>query len=238
MVLVGLKTPAPQVEAEVHRLLATLTFGSERLGQSDLAPTKLYSHSTTLQVPFPIGPRALSYISDGARSDDFAFKLELYGLLRARRTGDAGSFVRPDRPLGEWGFEQVGPIDLGFTVPRSEWFSKVVTLISDARFITVEMEVPEGSRQADLKASLELLAEAETATRSVTTPACSIDAAERLRRFRAIRSVSSIASRMIESASRPTPSTSRPASSSMPAGTSASQDLTRGRFLSTIAMRA
>jgi hypothetical protein len=55
----------------------------------------------------------------------------------------------------------VGPIDLNFTVPRSEWFSKVVTPISDARFITVEMEVPEGSRRADLKASLELLAEAE-----------------------------------------------------------------------------
>ena len=162
-VLLGVKTPAEGVEAEVHRLVLALVFEGERVASTELGPIHITPYAYTVPAAFQISPRALTFIGDRASGEVLSFKIEIVGLLRVRRTSEGTGIVRPQVPVGEWTFLVIDQRELAFSVPRGVWFSSVVSPISDSSFVSVEIEVPKGTDTAPFAASLARLRDAERA---------------------------------------------------------------------------
>lgn len=160
-VVLGLRTPVESVEAEAHRLGLSLLFDRERLAQAEVPPARIASFGTTIRALFPFGQRALAFVSERAGHDDLSFKLEISALLRVRRTAEGTSLIRPQFAVGEWGFVTTNPAELSFSVPRGVWFSSVVSPIGDARFVSVEIEIPKGADPSPLSAAFDRLRDAE-----------------------------------------------------------------------------
>ena len=139
----------------------SLLFENERLAPTELAPTRVTSYATTVGASFPVNSRVLTFVGERARGDDLSFKLEIIGLLRVRRMAGGTGLVRPELEIGEWGFVTTSQTELGFAVPRSVWFSSVVSPISDARFVSVEIEVPNAADASPLSAAFDRLHDAE-----------------------------------------------------------------------------
>jgi len=157
------KTPAEGIEAEVHRLALTLLFDGERVSGAELGPIRISPYAYTVAAAFPVSPRALTFIGDRATGEVLSFKMDIAGLLRVRRTSEGTGLIRPQVPVGEWTFLITDQKELSFSVPRSVWFSSILSPISDSSFVTVEIEVPKGTDTAPFAASLARLGDAERA---------------------------------------------------------------------------
>jgi len=159
-----MSTPSPSIDVEIHRLDARLALNNEWLAFGQVAPQKVSDsgHSTTLRLE--ISPAGLDFIGANLSGDDLTLKLELMGLLRAREAADGQrQLVQSDFPYGEWGYVFAVPADFTFTVARSDWFTKVLSVVGGSRYIAAEIQLPKAAEKSDVVAALARLKDEERA---------------------------------------------------------------------------
>ena len=130
------------VAIEIHRLACTLWFEQERVSIADVPALRVGASPTMATLTFPVSDRVLSSIADRARGDDLAFRVTFEGLLRGRWDAERTAMIKPEFPDGEWGFFFPSPARLEFSVPRSEWLSKVLGPLTKTRFVGLEIGLP------------------------------------------------------------------------------------------------
>lgn len=148
------------VEVELHRLTSTLWFEQERISIAGAPALRVGALPSVATLIFPVSDRILSSITDRVRGDEVAFRLDIEGLLRGRWDPERALTVQSEFPDGQWGFFIPSPTRLAFSVPRSEWFSKVLGPLTTTRFVGLEIGLPKVEGTAFV-AALDRLRDAE-----------------------------------------------------------------------------
>jgi hypothetical protein len=152
-------------------LHAQLKADGEVLGEGFLTGAVLAFQDTHLDVEIPLSQAVIHYLDGAVADDQVHLTLGLSGFVRAKDDNtDGPQFAsRPDP--GEWTYEPFGRArqsELGFQIPRSDWFTRVLEPIGTTEFVATEIALPHGDHK--LRAAAARLKEAERAYRTGDDP--------------------------------------------------------------------
>lgn len=144
-----------------------VSFGNESLGESRITGERVGSGGRVIQVEVPTTHLMLNHVTDRLGPlEQVSLTLSWYGILRilwepnesdARYMGEPTPGVWTDFQIGESVSVQT------VAIPRSDWFSKVVTPVGLSDFVYSEVAIPKGPLGDEWKSTIDLLSRAERA---------------------------------------------------------------------------
>jgi hypothetical protein len=161
------QTPNERTRIEFHDIRVRVMFGQELLGETRITGEQVGSQGRSIQLEIPTTHRMLNHVTDqlGVK-EQVTLTLGWYGILRvlweasdsdARYPGDPEPGVWTDSQIDEGNHEQQ------IMIPRSDWYSRVVTPVGTSDFIFTEVAVPRGPVGDDWRIAIDLLGQAEKA---------------------------------------------------------------------------
>lgn len=161
------ETPNEGITVDLHDLRIRVKSGQEYLGETRLTGEHVTSNGLNLQLDIPTTHRMLNYVTDHLGSQEhIALTLGWYGLIRFFwNPNDADSRHMGEPTPGEWADFQIdeGSHEQQISIARSEWFSRVVSVVGTADYVFTEVAVPKGPLGDKWRSALVLLDKAEKA---------------------------------------------------------------------------
>ncbi len=161
------ETPNERITVDLHDLRIRVKSGQEYLGETRLTGERVTSNGSSLQLDVPTTHRMLNYVTDHLGSQEHvALTLGWYGLIRFLwNPNDADSRYMGEPSPGEWTDFQIdeGNHEQQISIARSEWFSRVVSVVGTADYVFTEVAVPRGPLGDKWRSALVLLGKADKA---------------------------------------------------------------------------
>lgn len=161
------ETPNERITVDLHDLRIRVKSGQEYLGETRLTGERVTSNGLSLQLDVPTTHRMLNYVTDHLGSQEhIALTLGWYGLIRFLwNPNDTDSRNMGEPTPGEWTDFQIdeGSHEQQISIARSEWFSRVVSVVGTTDYVFTEIAVPKGPLGDQWRSSIALLDKAEKA---------------------------------------------------------------------------
>lgn len=123
----------------------------------------LNSRGTTTTLDFPLSPEAIAAIQSRASDPAIILAVELVGLHNIYLEPDAQSRFAPPFPPGEWTPVSIQPTVVTLSIPRSDWYSRVLEPIGAYRYLLWAVAVPKAQEAGTVAAAVRHVAAAEKA---------------------------------------------------------------------------
>jgi hypothetical protein len=167
LIWMNFETPNERITVDLHDLRIRVKSGQEYLGETRLTGEHVTSNGLNLQLDVPTTHRMLNYVTDHLGSQEhIALTLGWYGLIRFFwNPNEADSRYMGEPAPGEWTDFQIdeGSHEQQISIARSEWFSRVVSVVGTADYVFTEVAVPKEPLGDQWRSALVLLDKAEKA---------------------------------------------------------------------------
>jgi hypothetical protein len=161
------ETPNERTSIEFHDMRVRVKFGDELLGETRITGEHVSSQGKSIQIEIPTTHRMLNHVTDqlGPQSQ-VVLTLDWYGILRVLwEPGSSDPHYQDQPEPGVWTDSQIDESNhqQQITIPRSDWYSRVMVPIGTSDFIFTDIAVPRGPLGDDWRSTINLLDQAEKA---------------------------------------------------------------------------
>lgn len=161
-----LRTPGERFSVQMHHVRVRVFSGEELLGEDTIVGGDVASsYASPCLLEIPVTQRMIRYVTDSIPANaDVSLKLKWSGILRVKwRTAENDLKRTEDPEPDEWTFLSFVETEMHISIPRSDWFGRVLQPIADDQYLFLEVAVPKGPEGSDWTKALALLNEAEKA---------------------------------------------------------------------------
>lgn len=125
--------------------------------------TDLGVRGTRFTLEFPLVPEAIAAIQAREADPAIVLSLDLTGLhsvFRDPQTEDRFDYQVPPR---QWTCVEITPTTVPLPIPRSDWYTNVLTSIGSYRYVLYALALPKVGEAGDLSNAVKLIQDAERA---------------------------------------------------------------------------
>jgi len=149
-------------KVRVEGLTARLKLESELLAVALPLPLDI-EPGRQFEAEFPLLPPAIAAIQAREANPTIVLSMEFAGLHHIfRDPPTADTFVHPV-PLREWTMVPVEPTPVTLSIPRSDWYSKILEPIGAYRYLLYALTLPKADAAGSLASAVKQIADAERA---------------------------------------------------------------------------
>jgi hypothetical protein len=133
--------------------------------------TDLNERGTLIVLQFPVSSEAIAAIQSRGWDSSITLSVELVGLHSIYWDPSAQERFASQLPHGEWTTVQIQPTIVPLTIPRSDWYSRVLEPIGTYRYTVWAVALPKAQEAGGVAEAVQHVADAEKAFATGDDPA-------------------------------------------------------------------